>query len=668
MGFDSRLFCFWHLQAYACKNIFFGAEVEMKKRWIAGSVPVLLILALAFAGCEGPAGPGGAQGPGGAEGPGVSTIFYADILVVGMGSAGTMAALAPVRVWPDVSVIAIEAAPYIQTSVIRSMGGGHGAVITQNPGGGINFGTNGVAFNADGSVSVTFGPFGTGTDAPFETVQQAWPAAWATNPGGDRFTHNLGAFRPFKPQTIREIAAHANWMRTVFMYELGIFPAGNAVTIPAGEQSGLGAAALELHRRFTQAFAGPGANHVNLMLNTRGETLIWSGSPGSSEILGVRAQRISPTTGQGTGEFIRIYADKVILATGNFNRDHELMQYTFGVGPGPHAPDFAATRRVNHPNLWELIEGDWYGSGTSWWNCGRGHRMAVQAGADTYPEPYFNVNGATFRDHLFARQLPSTPSNDLQGVFKQRLHATPARLGFVADSDGFLLVNGIGEILDIPANIGYGQATGPGVLMQNDANFPFHLIISSDTNPALTWNSPVQWSYAGVARTADVMAALTVASRIRGQSEVVRADTLADLAEEMGLAGLDATDFVSNVIAHTPAAGERRFRDAYDGPFFAVRVYPSAMSHFAGVASDWRGRVLTTWDDPDSYVEGLYAVGEISFRGLYHGLYIGGSGLTWSNTRGMIAGMDAALRLMTRFRPEAQGGTVGVPSLQNPGN
>jgi len=578
--------------------------------------------------------------------------YEADIVVVGLGSAGTFAALAPAKVWPGVRVIALEADFQTANALARSMGGGHGGSVPVNHGGRINFTTSGPLFNADGSVSVSRGNMAfSPTVLPFNTIG-ANPDVTVGGVTRPRFVITDGVLP--KVDTLREAVAHSNWLRTVFMQQLGLFDAiGTGMTWAA---AGHGFGGLHGQFRFEQMWTDPAnthlTRHVTRMMRTRGEELIFD----AGRIVGVRASVLNDN---GTvARTIEIGADKVILATGNFLRDHDLI--------ARYAEPF-----VNNENLRRFAEGGWLTSGAARMNEGFGHRMAISAGVAPYPEQNFGFSGSYFCESFMWR-LPSTPANDLQGVFMQRHFMTTPQFTMAAASGGLIAVNGSGlrfqnETGPFDANMGGGLN-----LLANN-NFPYHIIVSSDANSALGWNSTQNWNHGGVQRTASVMAALNAAADLSDQVEVLRADTLAELATLMGKTGEAHANFLATVNAYQSAiAGGtpdpqfadraanlrvRQFRDGLtgDGPFFAIKIYPSTSMGHGGVAANWRGRALRTWDDPNSYIDNLYVVGEASFRGLYQPTYVAGSGIGWSWARGTIAGMDAAFRL--RWNSE-------VPSLQ----
>ena len=597
--------------------------------------------------------------------------YQADIVVVGVGAAGAMAALAPARVWPGVRVIALEADFQTQNSVSRSMGGGHGDSIPLNASARINFTPAGPVFNADGSVSVTWGnltrstqilgapafsPPGTPATIPYFGIID--PPVQVTRNGRtrNRFVATVN-YLP-KLDTVREAIAHSHWMRTVLLQELGIFGAGTGMMFPNDGAGG----SLGGQARFDAAFRRADVReNVTLKLRTRGDEFIFENGPGS-RILAVRASVLA-----ADGSVIReitIGADKFILATGNFLRDADLVaEYAYVY--------------TNHQNLRRFAEAGWITAGSATMNCGRGHIMARLAGAGSYPEQYFGF-GNSYICESFTLRLSSNVSNDLQGVFKSRHFATPPQFTLDARSGGLIMVDGDGRRFVAEAGgLTYGMilgAGGPaiGPILLDHNNFPYFIIVSSDDHEDLVWNNNITWTFGGQTRTANVMTALNAAADLGGQVEVVRADTIEALA---GLMGINAANFVETVNTYQAAVaagtdlvasvGEREFTRAADtlvrrfrpedGPFFAIRIYPSTAMGTGGVAADWRGRALGTWNNMNTQLENLYVVGEMSFRGVYQGGYPAGSGIGWSMARGMIAGMDAAFRLRWN---------TSVPSLQ----
>lgn len=145
---------------------------------------------------------------------------------------------------------------------------------------------------------------------------------------------------------------------------------------------------------------------------------------------------------------------------------------------------------------------------------------------------------------------------------------------------------------------------------------------------------PKEWYEAGIAR---------------------KADTIEELAEELGMADLPATVERFNLLANSGHDDDfKRGDSAYDryygdptifpnpclgpidkGPFYAVQVVPGDLGTCGGIRADKYGRVL---DENRSVIEGLYAVGNAA--GNAYGEVYPGPGATIG--QGLVFGYLAA--------------------------
>lgn len=148
--------------------------------------------------------------------------------------------------------------------------------------------------------------------------------------------------------------------------------------------------------------------------------------------------------------------------------------------------------------------------------------------------------------------------------------------------------------------------------------------------------------------------AQTLARYVDGSPDVIAADSLATLAERMGLAALpDACRAWNALIAKggsDPLTG--RPLDPADGlsrpPFLAVRLRPGARKTLGGVRTDLHAHVVTPDGTP---IPGLYAAGEVAgFAGgsiagemPLEGMMVGASFLS-----GLIAGRHASREALRR--------------------
>ena len=124
---------------------------------------------------------------------------------------------------------------------------------------------------------------------------------------------------------------------------------------------------------------------------------------------------------------------------------------------------------------------------------------------------------------------------------------------------------------------------------------------------------------------------------------VLKADTIEDLAEQ---ANIDATIFQATVDRYNELANkgvdedfgklpERMNAISEEGPYYLVQVIPGSVDTFGGVKTNYDQQVLNTEGE---VIEGLYAVGAMSNRHLYHRNYFSGSQLTNAAMSGQIAG------------------------------
>ena len=78
---------------------------------------------------------------------------------------------------------------------------------------------------------------------------------------------------------------------------------------------------------------------------------------------------------------------------------------------------------------------------------------------------------------------------------------------------------------------------------------------------------------------------------------------------------------------------------AAEGPYYAVKLYPTLFGSASGVVTDLQGRVLTAAGEA---IPGLYAAGEMSNRPYYRHNYVLAASLGLYATMGLRAGTAAA--------------------------
>ena len=616
----------------------------MKKRWIAGSVPVLLILALAFAGCEGPAGSMGPMGPQGPHGPDAS-IDGPRVVVVGAGIGGMIAALSAADALAETGggqVILLEADSFVGGSLVIAGGGWNVVVGNWN--------------HADNATDFSWGQ---------NQIQ----------PGGANaanFVNNTGA------QWADTVVCYRLWTRVMAfaspMRQGAFSPARWNIPITGDPTATTGFHSFMNSETMAPPNNGVGGSrsmelaiqrhpNIHLMLGTRAMTL-------AETATGYRLTTVRTTPGGWSGN---IDADAVILATGGHSQSLEHLRE---FATPALDPVFAGAD--------SLLAQGWVHSGAAPFHLGDGIDMALSVGGAAMPGMY-GGGGGTLLFHGSLRALPQFP-NDYRSVFHAPLWTTWTGLQI----RNFIIVNRDGDRFMSESTDFVPQSGFNGAALWANRLPPYYVIIPVDTaaEPWLT--------VAGGGRTpgVNIHDALRAAAALPG-NEVRQATTLAALqtqmqetATAMGITTATFANFTTTLADYnarvaarnadpdearrnSPATGAGSLFDApasdgfgkaaadmsipiADGAnieFFAIRLYAGPFANFGGVRVDWRGRLLD--EDSEQLDNMVYAIGELTFRNFYNGSYPGGSALVVAPTQGYIAGRDAVYRLR---------GRAGIPS------
>ncbi len=140
--------------------------------------------------------------------------------------------------------------------------------------------------------------------------------------------------------------------------------------------------------------------------------------------------------------------------------------------------------------------------------------------------------------------------------------------------------------------------------------------------------------------------ALDVAEQGLACGEIVKGNTIAEIAEQIGMdpATLEAT--VARYRAACDAGVDEEFgKDAKylkpvdDGPYYMIHLVPGACDTLGGVKTNYDQQVLR---EDGTVIEGLYAVGAMSNRALYNQAYFSGSQLSFGATASKIAAEKCA--------------------------
>jgi len=577
----------------------------LKPTKLAVFLAVVLVGALAFTGCD--------SGGGG----GTSWDMRFDVVVVGAGAAGMPAALAASdALGSEGTVLLIEASSAVGGGFAMAAGGWNGAIS---------------AANADNDIVM----------------------AWGTTYGDTAFGQTGFPRTERLPDwnNLARIGGWGNHVRfTLFgsatprgRWDIPIVGAGTGMHLYANVETGVtgpgfiggmhGAnsmrVAVEARNPTTGTHPNADLRNLTLMTNTRGTRLIRTGGT----VSGVRAES---TVGN---DVFNIRASKVILATGGFTGNNQLM-YDYldwdAVFTHNDAP-------LNNPGLRTLLAADWYRGVVPATHQGDGFFMAREVGADK-AHRWTAGGGIAGIDLEFVATLPAAiqPVFRGQGVFM-------GNIGL--QMQNAIVVNGEGRrFANENAALQFGSG-GFGTQMVNNGLPPFHIIYTSLPRTNVIGGE-----------TLDIVAALNTAANVTTgdfRYEVLRANTLAELAAMMGVpeANFLATieTYNTNVVAALGGTENAdaitrdgfgkpntqmtiQYLDGVNGPFFAVRIYPGAISSWGSLRVDWRGRVLR---EDNTTIPNLYAAGEVAFRDFFAGGYVGGTALTIGPIQGFIAGTDA---------------------------
>ena len=302
-------------------------------------------------------------------------------------------------------------------------------------------------------------------------------------------------------------------------------------------------------------------NGIKLMLNTAAEELI---TDEANKVIGVKA------AGEN-GETLTISAKAVVLATGSFTKNAELMK--------KYAPEYA-----------DFIVSS--GAGDD----GDGLLMAQKIGAFVFDDAVcvnnygaIKADGSTMRATSSACLFVGMDGMRKCSEAEDRYYVSTIYLDVKEGPDFFSITD-------------EQNAANNGLLEAIEANLE--------------------------------------------EASIIKADTLEDLAKQMGV---DEDAFVATVARYNElcAAGEdadfgkaaKNMIAIENAPFYAVRNSEVIYCAMGGLKTDLNGAVLNT---EGKAIEGLYAAGAICSRDMYGKLYIGASMVANALNGGRLTGINAA--------------------------
>jgi fumarate reductase flavoprotein subunit len=292
----------------------------------------------------------------------------------------------------------------------------------------------------------------------------------------------------------------------------------------------------------------------------------------------------------------RINAKSVVLATGGFSQNPELVSQWAGANPGlNYVVSMADTG-----------------------STGEGILMAQEAGAALHNNTFTKIAGLQFSSSI--RVISAFSQSSLLAAA-----AAPLNTQILVNHNAERIMNeaiggSFGNVSSFNSDAAY--------LMVKDAQPPYYIIYDSGNE-------------------ANINAALNAAAALRN-GEVFTADTIPALAGLMEVppAALTETlrrynEFVDKGSDETFGKGPaylKKIEDA-NAPYYAVKVYPNSYGSMGGVVTDSSGHVL---DAKGRAIPRLYAAGEIANRDFFNQTYVGGASLALYSAAGWLAGKTAA--------------------------
>ncbi len=347
----------------------------------------------------------------------------------------------------------------------------------------------------------------------------------------------------------------------------------------------------------------------SILFETRAHELLRDGE----SVAGVALER--------NGEQTQVSANEVILASGGFQRDHDLLRRHVG----PAAKD-SVPRAVPQA-------------------VGDALRMSVAVGAALTPEM------GTVYGHL----MPAPPcevrwSNYLDPML---LSAYYAGHSIVVNSSGERFMDeGTSEMNGEAVNVAVRQPPG-GLWVILDEEVRREHAVYDLPQGCLRLRNVEYGAFLPYFRVRRHRTRLSVRidglrlSEARGAT-IVKGRTIEDLTEKLAAHGVDRARLIRTVSEYNAALAEGRGAELdvpttgeaqplLSPPFHAIKVAPGISMTYGGIAIDARMRVLDTKGAP---IPGLRAVPGAA--GGVHDLYYGGA-LASCGVFGMIAGREAGL-------------------------
>jgi len=586
--------CFGYLQdGFLYKYLFRILEVRVKKRWLIVLFSVLVIMSLSLLGC-----------PGGPAARGIQDGGTFDVVVIGTGIGGTVTAMSILYENPALSVLVIDkmniaggstrfaGVNFTGLQINTDLPPGNWPPVVRNSSGRAGFEAH---WRANAILDVTNPPWSTPALPVMSRVFTAFEGA-----RGAIAWLNDSMNVPFNDYQVQ-----------VWGYNLD----GSVDTAAATHRT------PESNPRFLRrtAYGGPAAFVANTIaeLERRGaevrmETRLVALIVDGGAVRGIQAV--------SNGMTQNIMADTVILATGGFSHNHELMSQFTNAYDGSLGLNYYYVQ----PNV-------------CYSNTGDGIVIAMRdVNADVFRHP----NGQpSVWAVLTGIRLPAA----ISGVTVAATATQPAGVGLprLVGGTSNVVWNGAGArpVIAEGAVTAGTAANVPNFGLQDQiiVNHLGERFLNEDSpyGSAVPWNNIINaiagqagsWIIFSEATTTPAMRrTLDAMAAVANQNYAVSAATPAALATAMGIPATLAGTIAAYNAAGPDAFGKASHRAVpLTGNLWAVRIVPGVLGTMGGLNTNADGRVINTSGAP---VPNLFAVGEISNRPFFGQGYVGGSCLS----------------------------------------
>lgn len=330
---------------------------------------------------------------------------------------------------------------------------------------------------------------------------------------------------------------------------------------------------------------GTGGMGVATTLKENAEKLgvtVYTDTKGSKLV--VEDGKVTGIIAEKDGKEVTIKANNVILTTGGFSHNEEMMKDL--------VPEFAGMKTTA-------------ASGTT----GDGIKMALEVGAVLYEDAWvISANPSVSDAYLSVNKDAST---------------LPYKTSPMVNANGERFIN---------ENSWYSALSNSMAIIDGQE---YSIYDSSDATRVAILESGLE---SGEVIKAETLSEL--AGKLQMDSTKLES-TIKDFNDKTD--GLIPDPYPEKSTAQGLGSSEAKADDSHPrvkvGPFYAVKMYPVYMGTMGGVKTDNDAHVLNAQGE---IIPGLYAAGEMSNRPFYHYTYMGAGSLSSYSIMGRIAGENAA--------------------------